>query len=102
MGGATPEAGPKLLTDTASPKLSVPVTVTVVGPAGPSGAGADQLHVPAPSFCVTVPTEVMNSTVLLPCASEKVPEFDAGVPSSVDTLAAPTATVGGWFKITFT
>ena len=74
---------------------SVAVMVTVTGPAGPSGAPIDQLHVPKVSFWVTVPASAEMVTVLLPCGSENVPVLVASVPSLVVTAALSAATTGG-------
>ena len=68
--------------------------VTAVGPAGPSGAGADQAHVPAALSWVTVPLDAVIATVPLPCALENVPVLHAVWPSSTTTLALSAATAG--------
>ena len=48
------------------PPSSVAVIVTVVGPSGPSGGVYDQLHVPAASSWVIVPSEAVRVTVPRP------------------------------------
>src|SRR5262249_32786121 len=99
VGPETPAVGATLFTVRVKvvvavrPPASVAVMVTVAGPAGPSGGGYDQLHVPVASSLVSVPSEAVRVTVPLPSGSEKVPVLAAGEPSLTLTAAWSLATV---------
>src|SRR5262245_25888922 len=80
------------------PPSSVAVTVTVVGPAGPSGGVYDQLQVPAALSWVIVPSEAVRVTVPRPSVSSNVPVFVAGEPSVTVTEATLRVKVGPWMN----
>src|SRR3954469_25044412 len=73
---------------------AVAVIVTSVGGAVLSGGVYDQLQVPAASFFVTVPSDAVSVTVLLPCGSEKVPVAVMGEPSLPVTAGTLLETSG--------
>jgi hypothetical protein len=79
---------------------SFAVMVTVVGPAGPSVAGADHDHVPdafVPAF-VTVPVDADKLTVSPAFVSLHVPVLDTFEPSGALTLVWSEPITGAAFE----
>ena len=95
-GGRLVTVSPKVVV-TAAFTPSLAEMVTVCESSGPSVVAKLHDQVPAPLFCVSVPTEAVTVTVALPLASAKVPVLPAVWPSPTVTVAVSAATVGGEF-----